>query len=161
MPNRARRHRLGLGGPRGTGGRRRGDTSFRAFAGGLALVAIGVLGAGCAGPEPYEGPQYTGDPTRYESVEAIRDAYLEAGGTCEQWERVDPGGIAEEVGRCSDAVVMARFRDAAQLENALEQADALAVPTRRLVGENWMLNAPDAAERSEGMRGRIEEIGGI
>lgn len=106
--------------------------SAATFASMLALT-------GCAAGETAQ-PGVTGAVTTYENVEALRDAFVAAGGQCPQWEPIDPGKYTAEAGRCSDSIVLAVYADPAELADAVQRAKDLAVPAHLLVGENWLLN---------------------
>lgn len=111
----------------------------------LGLVALGTASlalAGCAGDGGSAIPTITGEPTSYESIEELRDKYVEAGGECPEWEELDPGEFDAEAARCSDQVVITVYNDTSQIEDVVQRALDLAIPAHLLVGENWIVNTP-------------------
>lgn len=87
-------------------------------------------------------------PAIYASVVDLRDAYLDAGGTCDEWARDYSTQDATEAGRCADGGVLMIFSDA-------KAASDRAVELRRLLAEagssaglaaggNWLIVSYDA-----------------
>ena len=117
----------------------------------IPVAAASLLLAGCT--QGSSIPQKTGEPTSYGTVEELRDAFVVAGGTCDNWETIDPGDYDAVAGRCSDSVVIAVYNKPAELEDAIKRATELAVGTHLLVGENWMINI-------ENPQDFVDELGG-
>ncbi|WP_146137431.1 hypothetical protein [Gulosibacter molinativorax] len=118
---------------------------------GLASLAL----AGCAGGGGDATPSVTGEPTSYESVEELRDAYVAAGGECPNWEELDPGDYDAVAGRCSDQVVISVYNDPSQIEGVVQSALDLAIPAHLLVGENWIINTPNPEDFVDALGGGV------
>lgn len=124
----------------------------------LALLALGGASlalAGCAGGESSPTSTITGEATAYDSLEELRDLYVEAGGECPEWELLDPGDYAAEAGRCSDQVVITVYQDPTQIDEVVQSALDLIVETHLLVGENWIINTPDPEEFVDALGGEV------
>ncbi|TDT31144.1 hypothetical protein [Naumannella halotolerans] len=105
------------------------------------LVAALFLLAACGGPEK--------DAT-YDSVEALRDAAIEAGYECPNWEQRNQVTAAAQSGSCSTADVFATYLSEAARDEAVNNLKAFAadfddMPVTVLAGPNWTINAPDEA----------------
>jgi hypothetical protein len=93
---------------------------------------------------------------RFESVVEMRDAYIEIGGSCSDWEQSNQIKLALESGGCSDGNVMSIYssRSVADEQNRAYKefiSDIMPSwieedrPISLLVGENWILNESDAS----------------
>lgn len=111
-----------------------------------------LLLTGCA--QGSDIPQKTGEATTYESVESLRDAFVDAGGDCPHWQPIDPGDYDAEAGRCSDKVVIAIYNNPSDLEDAVKRSSGLAVGTHLLVGENWLINVENPQDFVDALGGR-------
>jgi hypothetical protein len=128
--------------------------NFRRAALTLATLAVAAAAlTGCTGGGASAVPDATGDATEYASATELRDAFIAAGGTCDQWEPLDPGDYDADAGRCSDTVVIAVYSEPAELDAAVERAQNLAVQTHLLVGENWMLNIENPQDYVDALGG--------
>ncbi|MFD2673816.1 hypothetical protein [Gulosibacter bifidus] len=118
----------------------------------ISIAAATLLLTGCTGGESV--PQKTGKPTSYDSLEALRDAFIAAGGECPSWEEIDPGDYDAQAGRCNDKVVIAIYNKPEELEHAIQRSKDLAVGTHLLVGNNWMINVENPQDFVDALGGR-------
>jgi hypothetical protein len=130
-----------------------GHINFAGVALGFALV---VALAGCSAP----GATATPTPTtqalgKVSAIDEVRDAFIEAGGVC-NWEQTDQVTAATASGECSSKTVIMLFDDRAERETVVTNLQTLKMTDSDLtllVGENWVINSPDA----EAMQ---DELGG-
>jgi len=96
-------------------------------------------------------------PKRFETVIEMRDAYIEAGGDCPNWE-LSTVSLAIGSGSCSDSSVLSIYssREIANEQNSQMKAYILEMfPSSLndrltlLVGENWILNDSDSTAFNE------------
>jgi hypothetical protein len=120
----------------------------------LLLIGLGyAAGSGGAGaPVSEPSTTFEGDVTeapsqaqveavRYDSVEDLRDAVVEAAGyPCPDWLLRDAAKYASESGQCSDEDVFSIFASNADLESQLDLSAG--VVENLLVGPTWMINIP-------------------
>ncbi|MGO1544853.1 MAG: hypothetical protein ACTHXA_11025 [Gulosibacter sp.] len=123
----------------------------------VATLSVGGLAlTGCAGGGDGDpAPSITGEATSYDSLEGLRDLYVEAGGDCPEWEEIDPGEYDAQAGRCSDQVVIAIYNDTTQIDEVVDRALDLMMPTHMIVGENWIINTPDPDQYVAALGGMV------
>ena len=119
-----------------------------------SLIIVGIcslLLAGCS----------TTSKATYSSVEELRAAFENAGGSCPNWTQDDAVTDARESGNCGANTVMMVFDSA---EEANEKAGVLRqmlsafdLEINLLVGENWVVNSPDAAVVEPSLGGKLIE----
>ena len=116
----------------------------------LSLLSILLVACGGDGSE------------RYDTLTQLRDAAVAAGLECPAWEtmtRLD-GSLR---GDCSSTALVVLFSDQGQRDDAvdaLREANdfeaAYSYPV--LVGENWLVNSPQAPDLQNFMRGEVVTI---
>lgn len=115
----------------------------------LILVASAVALHGC-GPDPSGGS--------YNDVEALRDAFVKAGGECEEWEQTDKVLGAAQSGECGMNTVLSTYltHDAVQ-DRIAETKDSIfgEMGDDWLTGENWIINGGDIDELQKKMGGQV------
>ncbi|KAB1644046.1 hypothetical protein [Gulosibacter chungangensis] len=122
------------------------------------LVTLGVASialVGCSGGDSSSEPTITGEATTYDSLEELRDLYVEAGGECPEWEELDPGDWDAVAGRCSDSVVITVFNDTSQIDEVVQSSLDLIVETHLLVGENWIINTANPENYVDALGGAV------
>ncbi|GAA2175132.1 hypothetical protein GCM10009846_23800 [Agrococcus versicolor] len=109
----------------------------------ILVVALALSGCSSAAPSEQLGT--------IDSIETLRDAYVAAGGACE-WEAID-----ERSGNCAGDAILVLTESEEQEADILATYEAVAglAPSTVLVGENWILNAPDAAEVQDALGGEV------
>lgn len=118
------------------------------------LAAATLLMTGC-------GPEESGGS--YSDVEALRDAYIEAGEECDDWEQSNAVGGAAQSGNCGMGAVLSTYltHDAVQDRIAETKDSMFAEATDDwLTGENWIINGSDAEKLREQMGGQIVSFSG-
>lgn len=114
-----------------------------------AVLASAVLGAtltACGGSSD-SGESDSGPFGTFKSVEALRSAYVDAGGNCDDWDNNDRLEAATESGDCGDSIVLSIY---ANKSGARDAAEALLDATGQdavLVGANWIVNTTDDLDK--------------
>ena len=117
------------------------------------LAATTILMTGC-------GPDESGGS--YSDIEALRDAYMRAGGECENWEETNNVLGAAQSGDCGMHTVISIYlnHDAVQDRIAETKESIFAEATDDwLTGENWIINGNDPDRLREEMGGQIVSFG--
>lgn len=114
----------------------------------LALLAVaGLALTGCDGQPP----------ATYDGAEALRDAYVKAGGTCDNWAQENKIGGAAQSGSCDSSVVVSTYltKDAVQ-QRVADTKDSWVgqLGGSWLVGENWIIN-PGKGVDVEALRSKL------
>lgn len=113
------------------------------------LAAATILMTGC-------GPDESGGS--YSDVEALRDAFIEAGHECDEWEQSNQVLGAAQSGECGTETVLSTYltHDAVQ-DRIAETKESLGglLGGEWLTGENWIINTDNARELQEAMGGQI------
>lgn len=97
------------------------------------------------------------------SVVELRDALVDAGYDCAEWEQSNAVSLAAESGSCDDSSVLTTFASAGDLQQQLDReksnesllVDAGIDPTPILVGPNWMVKAPLAGDYAGDLGGTV------
>lgn len=115
-------------------------TAVTASAAGLFLLA------GCSAPGEYKG------------VEEMKDAFVDAGGTCIEWDNHDGTILAEESGSCDGNAALSFFGDNAEgFKTSQETFGMLDIPY--IGGENWIIQTDDF-DGVEGGKKMAKDLGG-
>lgn len=113
------------------------------------LVATSLLVAGCGADE-------TGG--KYSDVEALRDAFVEAGGTCDEWKQTNRVLGAAQSGECGTDTVLSTYlnQDAVQ-QRIADTKDSIfgQMGDDWLTGENWIINGENIEKLQEKMGGQV------
>lgn len=116
----------------------------------LLLALTGCTGAPAADPTPT--PTELG---KVSTIEQVRDAYIDAGGVC-NWEQTDVVTAATASGTCSSSTVIMLFTDRTERETVVANLRAFKMDDRDLtllVGENWIINSPEAEDMQSELGG--------
>ena len=140
-----------------------------------ALAAAAVLITGCSSGgaasviERVSGPEKN---ATYETIENLRDAAVEAGVMCPDWEQTNNMKFAAASGECSDVTSMSIYSSPGALDNQLEgMVEARELLTELLdgdtstldenepvlVGPNWIINAPNPAAIQQKLGGTLQK----
>lgn len=113
------------------------------------LVATSLLFTGC-------GPDKTGGS--YDDVEALRDAFVKAGGSCDDWNLSNKVNGAAQSGECGTDTVLSTYltHDAVQ-DRIAETKESIfgEMGGEWLTGENWVINTDDVRGIQKKMGGTI------
>jgi hypothetical protein len=128
----------------------------------IATATLGLLLAltlsACSGVAAQTGPTPIG---KVSTIEQVRDAFIAAGGVC-NWKQDDRVDDATASGTCSDQTVIMLFAnpdDKAMVANRLSEVLA-GVGTHLLVGDNWIINSPEAVKMQKEIGGKVVEHAG-
>lgn len=114
----------------------------------VPLIALPLLLTGC-GPEKN---------ATYETVEGLKEAYVDAGGACDDWSQTNAVEIAAQSGECGDSTVLSVYLSPEAVERRIEATKAsmfAEIMGDWLVGENWIVHADDATDLQDELGGRI------
>lgn len=94
----------------------------------------------------------------YGGVESLKDAFVNAGGDCSDWDRHDAGELSEESGSCGDDAALSYFGDDSEgYGTSYASMQKLDVPM--IVGDNWIIQTSfEDAGRGHKL---AHDIGGI
>jgi hypothetical protein len=105
-----------------------------------------------------------GGSSEYSDVLELRDAAVDAGLDCPDWERTSDEDT-KATGACSDDAVLILYRDAdgrktgvAEMVKTHQEFNKMLgadVPQTLLVGDNWVINSPDAADLADDLGGEV------
>lgn len=118
-------------------------------------AAIALAVTGCSTSSPPESSPTAAPLGKVSTIEDLRDAYIEAGGVC-NWDQTDVVTGAVASGNCSDKSVLMLFADSADRTAAVARMGSMTEFEKHLlVGENWIINAPDVADVQEKLGGKV------
>lgn len=105
------------------------------------LTGCAAQASGTSSPPP--------DGGTFGSVEELKEAFVEAGGSCADWDQTNQIGIAAESGTCGDSVVLSTYTSTQAKDTAIatiKELGAIIGGSNQLVGLNWIVNSPEAAD---------------
>ena len=115
-----------------------------------AAIAIATAAAAALGLTACSGggttAPATSAPTTYSTVTEVRDAMVEAGGTCEDWIQDNVVHNASQSGHCGTGTTISLYLSRAAAEAQVQyNKDSVfgSIDSTWLVGENWIINASD------------------
>ena len=136
----------------------------------VATCVISVLAlSGCAGGGGFTAaastPTSTPTPTKtvppngehYSSVKSLQAAYVLAGGTCSTFNQTNQVTRAAESGTCDTNAVLSIYSSVSDKDAVVDGMKQFAdlVGMNVLVGENWIINDKNAAQRQSEMGGTL------
>lgn len=113
------------------------------------LAAASLTTAGCAAEKP---------KATYDNASDLKDAFVKAGGSCDQWKQTNKVQIASQSGECGTSTVLSVYLSSDAVERRIEATKSSIFGSTGddwLVGENWIVNSPDARQYQEKLGGRI------
>jgi hypothetical protein len=131
------------------------------------LLAACLALAGCGGgkneAKPVGSSAGTAKAKSYDGVEDLRDAYIRAGGECNDWNKSNKVTGAAESGECGGSVVLSTYLSSQAAQDQVKTTkEALGdtIALHWLVGENWIINAPDVDDVKKKLGGTIVSSSG-
>ncbi|MFJ5861494.1 hypothetical protein ACIQCM_08720 [Pseudarthrobacter sp. NPDC092439] len=125
----------------------------------LLTLAAAVILTGCSDPATATSPSPTPTPpATYDTVAELKDAFVEAGGECDDWEQTNKVQIAAQSGTCGTDTVLSVYLSSEAVERRIETTKGSIFGTVGgdwLVGENWIINADGTSDLKEKLGGRI------
>lgn len=109
----------------------------------MLTAAAVIMLVGCS-PAPTATPTPTPRATYGEVVE-LRDAAVAAGYPCPSWKQDNKVTLAAGSGSCSSADVFSVYLTQDAVQQLVTKAKGLPGNRTWLVGQNWVINAPDSA----------------
>lgn len=126
----------------------------------FAVAAAGaLLLAGCAAP----APAVQDGPKEFATVLELRDAFVEAGGACPDWDQTNSVKISAQSGVCDTSTVLSVYLSKEAVERRVEETKGSIFGTVGgdwLVGENWIVNADELGPIKEKLGGQIVSFEG-
>lgn len=120
----------------------------------LLLLTGCVAKQGPTEPPPSQ-PETGNKPERYATVAALRDAMIESGYHCPRWVQSDNVTKALQSGSCNDNDVLSIYLDSAAVQSSIEVLKGMDAEVTLAVGENWIVNSPDAEAVSQMIGGTV------
>ncbi|MGK3708891.1 hypothetical protein [Arthrobacter sp. IK3] len=127
-----------------------GDTMLRNLAAAMTVLAAGAALTGCSA--------LVGAPAEITGAESLRDAYVSAGGICEDWEQHNEGILSTESGRCGEEAALSFFDDMEDMKEQLSFFDLMEVTY--LSGENWIINTSQFVDDIDAGEATAAKMGG-
>ena len=126
----------------------------------LLIASLALMLTGCAAYAPSSTQHSTTPPAptpaaTYSTVTALRDAFVAAGGDCDEWVEGDMVTLAAQSGDCSTSTVLSIYISEADKSTVVANLKAFGSGVHLLVGENWIINTPDPASYLKGMGGTV------
>lgn len=140
---------------------------------GICATAATMLLSGCALVTTIaESASRTPEPTHADTVigyaggvVAVRDAYRAAGGDCDEWVQTNQVTNAIASGTCDDDAVLMVFVSETERDDTINGLRLIAQDgVHLIVGENWLINTPDAVRLAVKLGGTsvtISSAGGV
>lgn len=113
------------------------------------FVAAVLILSGC-------GPDDSGGS--YNDVEALRDAFVDAGGTCDEWEQTNKVLGAAQSGECGINTVLSTYLNHEAVQDRISDTkDSMfgAMGDDWLTGENWIINGDNIDELKQELGGQV------
>lgn len=99
---------------------------------------------------------------KYEHVTELKEAFVKAGGECQDWKETNKVKIAAQSGECGTSTVLSVYLSAEGVERRIEETKASIFGDSGndwLVGENWIINTDDLGGLPEKLGGKIVSFG--
>lgn len=129
-----------------------------------ATAVLAVMLAGCgSGSGAATAPVSAAPPAdggTYGNVVDLRDAVVEAGLECPEWDEHNRNKLAATSATCSDSLVMATYASETSLENQMTLWKELGVESDFLIGKNWMVNSSDPEALRQKLGGTVFKVSG-
>lgn len=136
------------------------------FIGALALAGCG--GTTSAGPTASATPTPTSTVTAppanggtFPTVVALKNAFVKAGGACPAFNQTNRVKLAAESAECSTNTVISTYISSSDISELIQVNKKLNAEIKSsggnswLVGENWVINSPTAAQMQEKLGGKV------
>jgi hypothetical protein len=121
----------------------------------VALSVVFLL-AGCSSaPEENDADA----PTEYGTIEELRDAAVDAGLDCDDWEEGTADGNWAQYGTCGSDTTLATYTSESQRDDDVDGAKERALGGELLVGPNWTVRADDVADLQTELGGTVVTLG--
>lgn len=118
----------------------------RAMIGFIALLGAFTLG-GCSA-----------DPPQIDDVESLREAFLEAGGTCPEWDQHDSTLYAKESASCGDGTALTFFEAPVDME--LMRLGLQGQRVSYFEGEYWFIETTEFEDNERAGSQAARKLGG-
>lgn len=113
----------------------------------LASAALAtVLLSGCGGGAPADGGSY-------KTATELKDAFVKAGGKCDNWEAHNKTSLATTSGSCGDDFALGVYEDSKNLDTTTGVFKKLGISA--VIGKNWVMSGVDAASAHKLLGGEL------
>jgi len=118
----------------------------------LSVAGLMVLGlSACAAEATPPEPKAT-----YDSVVDLRDAFVDAGGECDDWVQGNRITNAAQSGDCSSSTVLSIYLSEATRDETVTNLKSISIAgVHLLVGENWIINVEDPESYRDALGGTV------
>lgn len=136
-----------------------------------ALFIVALALAGCGGTtsaaptaSATPTPTVTAPPANggtYPTVVALKNAFVKAGGACPAFNQTNRVTLAAESAECSTTTVISTYISGSDISELIQVNKKLNAEIKSsggnswLVGENWVINSPTAAQMQEKLGGKV------
>jgi hypothetical protein len=120
----------------------------------LVAGAILLLLTGCSASSAKTAKPAAPKAT-YATVTALRDAFVKAGGSCDDWNETDVVTVAAQSGDCSDSTVLSIYVSQTSRDQIVNFAKTSGVAAHLLVGKNWIINTPNPQKYVKNLGGTV------
>lgn len=122
-------------------------TTFRRITLPATALAAALLLTGCTGGPPADGGSFS-------DVTALKDAFVKAGGTCDNWSTHNKSLLASSAGSCGDAYALSVYEDMDKRDQWVETMRTLNIGGT-VAGKNWTISGTDAKPVHDKLGGEL------
>lgn len=122
------------------------------------IPLLGLTGCDTGTTDKAAESQESVPKSRYDSVKELRDAFVEAGGDCPDFKQTNRVKYSAESAECSGTTVLSTYLSAESTQKRVDESkEAFAGldSSTWLVGENWIINAPNPESFQSKMGGQL------
>jgi hypothetical protein len=112
----------------------------------ITCAALVLSLSGCAADASSSSstaPTKTAPPATFDTVLELRDAFVAAGGDCEEWQQGDRVTLAAQSGDCDTNTVLSVYLSESSRDQVITNLKSMTA-VHLIVGENWIINTPAA-----------------
>lgn len=140
---------------------KRGIATAILLTGMMALSGCGSSSSASPTPTPTE-TRPPADGGTFGTVAELKDAFVEAGGACPEFNQTNRVKLAAESAECSSTAVLSTYLSSSDISQLIqnkkeltEQLDSSVKTNSWLVGQNWVINSPETTELREKLGGKV------
>lgn len=140
---------------------KRGILTTIVLTGMMALSGCGSSSSVSPSPTPTE-TRPPADGGTYGTVAELKDAFVEAGGSCPEFNQTNRVKLAAESAECSSKAVLSTYLSSSDISQLIqtnkelnEQLKSTVKGNSWLVGQNWVINSPEATQLREKLGGKV------
>lgn len=125
-----------------------------------AALALSLTLAGCGSDNNAFALKDSAPPAdggSYGTIEDLKEAAVEAGVDCPDWDLHNKATYASSSGSCSDSIGLATYASESQMDKQLEAWKVIGemIVLERLVGKNWTIDVADPEALQKKLGGTV------